>query len=234
MKEFGSIAVNLVVTGRKREKMLAIGVSPREMDEVRLVHFTKVLPAATVRKVLEGGISALLEIPGIGLNSENVRKIRTSHTSQLIAPSYIQASFKREQAIAEYREPGKKLLTLQELDAHHCVYAFEIEPSFANKKRFKEVNPNYKEGQPIYYIGATDKTRKERFLEHTDTTHQNYRKGAHLMHKHGLTDFSQANGVKLLRTLKIKVDNLTSSESLSSAQDCAKKLSSMGYGVMVG
>lgn len=234
MKEFGSIAVELVVTGRKREKMLNLGVDARDMDIVKLVHFTKVLPIDTVRKVLDGGISALLEVPGIGLTRETVRKIRLSHTSQLVASSYIQASYKREQAILEYGEVGKKLVTLQYLEHQHCVYAFELEPSFANKKRFKDANPDYKEGQAVYFIGATEKTRKERFLEHTDAEHPNYRKGARLMHDHGLKDFSAANGVALLRSLKIKVDNLSNSESLANAKDVASKLRTMGYGVMIG
>ena len=51
------------------------------------------------------------------------------------------------------------------------LYLMKLNPTIKRKKRFKEANPDYVEGQPLYYVGKTKHHPRCR-----QSMHQTYKK----------------------------------------------------------
>ena len=54
------------------------------------------------------------------------------------------------------------------------LYLMKLNPTIKRKKRFKEANPDYVEGQPLYYVGKTKHHPRCR-----QSMHQTYKKTGH-------------------------------------------------------
>ena len=54
------------------------------------------------------------------------------------------------------------------------LYLMKLNPTIKRKKRFKEANPDYVEGQPLYYVGKTKHHPRCR-----QSMHQTYNKTGH-------------------------------------------------------
>jgi|TARA_B100000315_G_C14559401_1_gene579769 predicted GIY-YIG superfamily endonuclease len=50
----------------------------------------------------------------------------------------------------------------------HNIYVIELDKEVLEKKRFKEANPDYIEGNPCVYVGMTSKSPEERFKQHKE------------------------------------------------------------------
>ena len=48
----------------------------------------------------------------------------------------------------------------------YCIYVIELSKNVLKDKKFREANPNYKEGKPCVYVGSSAKTPEKRFEEH--------------------------------------------------------------------
>lgn len=48
----------------------------------------------------------------------------------------------------------------------YYVYVIRLKEEVLEKKKFREVNPDYKEGKPCYYVGSTGKTPEIRAEQH--------------------------------------------------------------------
>lgn len=232
--KYGCIALNMKMTNKPKEQLRAFGIKERELRGIELVHFTKVYNEKQLGQILREGIDSLLRTPGNGLSSHNVQGIRAPHTHALMAADFISANAQREEEIRKYQSPKGTTITLQDLPTVFSVYAFTLDPKFANKRRFKEANPNYQEGKPVLYVGTTSKSLEERFQEHTDPAHPNYRKGARLMHEHGLKEFRTSNAERTLEGAGLAQEDLTYGEALANEHGIIQWLRAQGYGVMVG
>ena len=50
----------------------------------------------------------------------------------------------------------------------HNIYVIELDKEVLEKKKFRDANPDYKEGKPCVYVGMTSKTPEERFQLHKE------------------------------------------------------------------
>ena len=48
----------------------------------------------------------------------------------------------------------------------YCIYVIELNKNVLKDKKFREANPDYKEGKPCVYVGSSAKTPEKRFEEH--------------------------------------------------------------------
>ena len=53
----------------------------------------------------------------------------------------------------------------------HHLYVMKLDPSILEKRKFRKANPNYVDGQPLYYVGMTKHHPRCR-----QSQHQNYSK----------------------------------------------------------
>ena len=50
----------------------------------------------------------------------------------------------------------------------HNIYVIELDREVLKKRKFREANPDYVEGNPCVYVGMTSKSPEERFKQHKD------------------------------------------------------------------
>tara|TARA_B110000196_G_C20931175_1_gene560006 strand:- start:163 stop:486 length:324 start_codon:yes stop_codon:yes gene_type:complete len=48
----------------------------------------------------------------------------------------------------------------------HSIYVIRLDNSILTEKRFRDKNPDYRNGKPCAYVGMTGKTPDERFRQH--------------------------------------------------------------------
>ena len=52
--------------------------------------------------------------------------------------------------------------------ARFNIYVIELSQDILKVRKFREANPNYKQGKPCVYVGMTARTPKERFQQHKE------------------------------------------------------------------
>ena len=141
------------------------------------------------------------------------------------------ANVMRERELKRLHDPRGRVMSIQDLPENHSIYAFRLESQFANKQRFLEANPLYKAGQPVVFMGTTELTLNDQFLVHTDPNHENYKRGARVMHEYAVKNYSDAMSMSLLEGSGIQLTHLTFGESLVNLATGAEWLRQQGIGV---
>ncbi|MEZ5277088.1 MAG: hypothetical protein R3F07_11960 [Opitutaceae bacterium] len=101
--------------------------------------------------------------------------------------------------------------------AHYRIYVIRLDDSVLELKKFRDVNPSYREGKPCYYVGMTGKPVRERFKQHI----AGY-KSSRMAKKYG----------KWLAKSKMRgIGKLTYEEAVEREPKLAEKLRQKGYGV---
>ncbi len=105
---------------------------------------------------------------------------------------------------------------------HHKVYVVLLAPKvFKKSQKFREMNPDYVEGQPCVYVGMTGKKIRERFGEHL----QGIRAGRRFVTKYGLG---------LMPELYKRFNPMTEPKARKREAELAGELRKLGYGVAGG
>lgn len=109
-------------------------------------------------------------------------------------------------------------------DQQYFVYVIRLDDEVLQKKKFREANPNYKEGKPCYYVGYSSKPPNERAEEHR-TAKRNKRGRLYSQIAH--------NFFVGLRPSKYKRYNPLPTQEKAKARErqLAEDLRSKGYGV---
>ena len=221
------------ITGKRKERLISLGYAKEELKEKRLIKFSKVFIPADREQLLGLQKQDLLnEVKGV--SNDISRGLRKTVLHDLESDNYIEANLLRESLILKYSNLDAKVITLDKIQAKHRVYAFYMNEEVLDKKKFREANPNYQTGQPCVYVGMTGKTIEERYKEHTNPRHKNYKKGSKWMKKHGVRGFSKALAINLLSHPNISRETLTFGEALQNEKLYAEWLRSEGYGVWWG
>jgi hypothetical protein len=105
---------------------------------------------------------------------------------------------------------------------HHKVYVVRLDPKVLKKSRqFREMNPNYVEGQPCVYVGLTGKKIRKRF-------------GEHLMGKKAGKRFVTKYGLGLMPELYKKFNPMSYEDAVVREAELAEELRKLGYAVAGG
>ena len=230
---YGALCFNMKITGKRKERLLSLGFSSEELEDKRLIKFSKVFKPAKRKELLGlGKLELFSEVKGV---STKVSKgLRKTMSEDLESDNYIEANLLRESLILKYSNLDAKVITLDKIQAKHRVYAFYMNKSVLSKKKFQEANPNYKKGKPCVYVGMTGKSIEERYDEHTNPENENFNKGSKWMKNHAVHGFVEALAIDLLSHPDISRETLTFGEALQNEKLYAAWLKSQGYGVWWG
>lgn len=229
--KYGTLIVKIKKSKRNQEKLAKLGLTPEQIQNKQLVHLTRVLNEKVLQDVYRHGVPALLKVQGIRLSKHNVLGIQAAASRALEQDDFALANVMREREIKRLHDPRGRMMSIQDLPENHSLYAFKLDSQFANKQRFQESNPHYKPGQPVVFMGTTELVLHEQFLEHTDPTHPNYKRGARVMHTHGVKEYSDAMAMSLLEGSGIQLTHLTFGESLINLATGVEWLRQQGVGV---
>ena len=99
----------------------------------------------------------------------------------------------------------------------HSIYVIELRKEVLSNKKFREKNPNYKQGKPCVYVGMTGKSPEERFQQHL-----NGYKASKIAKKYGYR----------LKPRQFKSHNpMTYQEAQDMETEKARRLRAKGWGV---
>lgn len=99
----------------------------------------------------------------------------------------------------------------------HNVYVIELDPAVLENKKFREANPNYRDGLPCVYVGMTGLSPEERF--------QNHRNGVKS------SKYPRLYGLCLLPDLYADINPMLYADACKAEVDLAEELRGRGYGV---
>ena len=228
--KYGALCFNMKIRGRIKTRLLSLGLTEEELEEKKVIKFTKVYPPDEISQILSRNREELFtDIRGIsGSNSKGLRK---TLLSELACDNYIEANLKREKLVLKYSSLNSRVITLDKIESNHKVYAFKLQENVLEDNKFAEANPNYQQGNPLIYVGMTGKSISERFKEHTDPNCSTYNKGSKIMKKYGVKEFAEADSSILLGHQCIGRENLTYGEALQNEKLYGEWLRSQGYAV---
>ena len=89
----------------------------------------------------------------------------------------------------------------------YYVYVIELDNEVLTENKFYRDNPDYREGNPCYYVGQTGKTPEERYQEHM--------KGVRYRHNKYVYKY----GIKLVPNLYREINPLKSREEAEEAEE---------------
>lgn len=231
--KFGALCFNMKIAGKRKEELLSLGYSVEELENKRLIKFSKVYTQSEYNNLINLGKEELLEKVK-GVSKKTSRGLRKTMVEELYSDNYIEANLLRESLILKYSNLDARVITLDKLETNHKVYAFYLANDVVMQKQFLEANPNYKKGMPCVYVGMTGKSIESRFEEHTNAENHYYHKGSKWMKKFGLKSYSKALAVDLLNHPKIARQNLTFGQALQNEKLYAEWLQIQGCGVWWG
>ena len=230
---YGALCFNMKITGKRKERLLSLGYSSEELEDKRLIKFSKVFKPAKRKELIGlGKLELFSEVKGV--STKVAKGLRKTMSEDLASDNYIEANLLRESLILKYSNLDAKVITLDKIQAKHRVYAFYMNKSVLSKKKFQEANPSYEKGKPCIYVGMTGKSIEERYDEHTNPENENYGKGSKWMKNHAVHGFAEALAIDLLSHPNISIEALTFGEALQNEKLYAEWLKSQGYGVWWG
>lgn len=228
--KYGALCFNMKITGKRKEKLISIGLSEDDLMNKKLVKFKKVFNPSEYQEICTRDKEDLFK--GLkGVSSKTSRGIRRTMLSHLEGDDYIEANLLREAQILKHSNLKGKVITLDKIETNHKVYAFYLKETVLKNKKFIESNPDYVSGKPCVYVGMTGKSIESRFNEHTNDSDINYHKGSRMMKKFGIPDFSDALAIEVLNHPDIPREHLTFGEALQNEKNYGIWLRSLGYGV---
>ena len=228
--KYGAFCFNMKIAGNRKQKLLSIGITEKELKNKRLIKFSKVFKPTDHENLLKMTREVLLnEVKGV--SSKISKGLRKTMIEPLESENYIEANLLRESFILKYSNLDGKVITLDRIQANHRVYAFYLSNDVLNKRKFKEVNPNYIVGKPCVYVGMTGKSIEERYSEHTNPENENYSKGSKWMKQFGVRNLFDALAIELFDHPNISRENLTFGEALQNEKLYGEWLRFKGYGV---
>jgi len=231
--KYGALCFNMKITGNRKKRLLSLGFTTDELKDKRLIKFSKVFKPVKRDELLGlGKLDLFNEVKGV--STEVSKGLRNTMQNDLESDNYIEANLLRESMILKYSNLDAKVITIDQIQAKHRVYAFYLNEEVLDKNKFKEANPNYEKGKPCVYVGMTGKTIEERYDEHTNHQNKNYSKGSKWMKSYAVHGFSDALAIELLNHPNISRETLTFGEALQNEKLYAEWLRSKGYGVWWG
>mgnify|MGYP001227279548 CR=1 FL=1 len=101
--------------------------------------------------------------------------------------------------------------------ARYNVYVIELDKDILKVKKFRDANPDYKEGKPCVYVGRTARTPKERLAQH----------------KRGFkaAKFVRRYGIRLKPRQFAKHNPMTFDDARKMEKEKARRLRKKGWGV---
>jgi len=97
------------------------------------------------------------------------------------------------------------------------VYVIALDREVLSKRKFREINPNYKTGKPCVYVGMTGRTPDQRFRQHK----ANYK----------ACSYVRDYGKYLRRRLYEKYNPMTYDEAVKREVELARELRAKGFAV---
>jgi len=99
----------------------------------------------------------------------------------------------------------------------HSVYVIELDEAILKSKKFREANPDMREGKGCLYVGMTSRTPEERFEQHK----RGYKSARYV----------RQYGKWLRKRLYSKYNPMTKEEASIMEGELARRLRKRGYGV---
>ena len=100
---------------------------------------------------------------------------------------------------------------------HHNVYVVRLDDAVLEDQKFRDANPQYREGKPCVYVGMTGLTPDERF--------KNHRRG------HKSNRYVKKYGKYMMRSKFQKLNPMSYEQAQKVEEDLAEQLRTKGYAV---
>jgi hypothetical protein len=98
---------------------------------------------------------------------------------------------------------------------HHTVYVVRLDGAVPEDQKFRDANPQYREGKPCVYVGMTGLTPDSRF--------KNHRRG------HKSNRYVKRYGKYLMRSKFQKLNPMSYEQAQKVEEDLAEQLRRKGY-----
>lgn len=97
------------------------------------------------------------------------------------------------------------------------VYVIALDLGVLSSKKFREDNPNYREGSPCYYVGMTSSAPEVRYEQHKSG--------------YKACRYARDFGIELMPARFAQCNPKTYDDALRHERKVAKRLKAKGYGV---
>ena len=235
LMSYSCFEVELHPRGRVLKKLEKMGYNYNDLKNNKIIYYTnKVFNDEEREQIISlyksRKYSLLEKNLKIAPYSTQFKKLKYVSSERLIGKTKAEAYLKRELALNKERKNTIFIKSL--IKKIYTVYAIELNKGILESKKFLENNPNYKPNMMCLYIGQTSKSAKERFFVHMN----NHRLGSKWVREYSISNVHDDadQSIFIYNLLKIKITNLTYSQSLQTEQLVAQNLRNKGYGVWFG